>query len=363
MSLTRFAFLLGGLVSLAFGGCEPGDDGPSANAVPVRVLTYNIGNPDVIDADYPLRLRHQVYEDFVGAQIRELEPDIVLLQEVLPTTHCDTLDEADPALTCYDAANREPPVRRILGPDYTIVCDERLHVECIGVRVGFGTVVGVEVGGYELSGAPTPDLPMDTCEWAAGTCSNDFCDYESTVSAVTVQTEYGDLQVVHLHPNAAGSGFDGAYNGAPCRGLQLAQVFDGLTGHPDTPLVTANPTILGGDFNMDPVRMTSPDETAIWDAHVGAGARFTDFSPVDSDGVQYATRRGAFGMAIDHVLADRASGGCTVFGHDDGFGADPGTLPLDDGFDWTQVPDDVWYAGRIDHFAILCDLTLDFTLE
>jgi len=329
----------------------------------VRVLTYNIGNPNAEDPDYPLRLKHRVYESYVGAQIRALAPDIVLLQEVLPTTHCDTLDESDPALTCYDPANSAPPVRRILGPDYSIACDERLHVECIGVRVGFGQIPGVEPGGYVLSGAPTPDLPMSSCEWAAGTCSNDYCDYESTVSAVTVQTGYGDLRVVHLHPNAAGSGFDGAYNGAPCRALQLQQVFEGLPDQPDTPLISAHPTILGGDYNMDPVRMTSTYESALWDAHVGATGRFTDFTPTDDNGVQYATRRGAFGMAIDHVLADRSSGSCLVFGHDDGFGADPGTVPLDDGFDWTLVPDGQWYPGRIDHFAILCNLEIDFTME
>jgi endonuclease/exonuclease/phosphatase family metal-dependent hydrolase len=363
MKPTRFLLWMTLLGAVTLGACEPGDDAPPANAVPVRVLTYNIGNPNAEDSDYPLRLKHQDYEDYVGAQIRALEPDIVLLQEVLPATHCEALNETDPALTCYDAANSEPPVRRVLGPDYTIVCDERRHVECIGVRVGFGTIAGMEPGGYALSGAPTPDLPMDSCEWAEGTCSNDFCDFESTVSAVDVQTGYGDLRVVHLHPNAGGNGIDGAYTGAPCRALQLEQVFDGLTGHPNTPLVTPSPTILAGDFNMDPVRMTSPDETALWDVHVGSDGRFTDFSPTDDDAVQYSTRRGSFGLAIDHVLADRASGSCTVFGHDDGFGADPGTLPLDDGFDWTQVPDGKWYAGRLDHFAILCDLEIDFTME
>lgn len=356
------ALLAALLVAVALaGGCDDGDSGPSPDAVPVRVLTFNIGNPNADDPDYPLRLKHQAYEDYVGEQIRTLEPDIVLLQEVLPTTHCDTLDETDPALTCYYSDTREPPVRRILGPDYTIVCDSRLHVECIGVHVDFGAISGIPLGGYELSGAATPDLPMDSCDYAAGTCSNDFCDYESTVSAVTVETGFGELRVVHLHPNAAGSGFDGAYNGAPCRALQLQQVFEGLPGHDDTPLVTASPTVAAGDFNMDPIRMTSTEETAVWDAHIGPGNRFTDFTPTDDDGTQYATRRGAFGIAIDHVVADRAAGACTVFGHDEGFGPDPGTVSLDDGFDWSLVPDEEWYASRIDHFAILCDLTMDFT--
>jgi hypothetical protein len=59
------------------------------------------------------------------------------------------------------------------------------------------------------------------------------------------------------------------------------------------------------------------------------------------------------------VIADRATGACTVFGFDDGFGEDPGTVPLDQDFDWTLVPDGEYYAGRVDHFAIRCDLTFD----
>ena len=77
--------------------------------------------------------------------------------------------------------------------------------------------------------------------------------------------------------------------------------------------------------------------------------------------MQYATRRGAFGMAIDHVLLDAGTGTCTVHGYDEGFGDDPGTVAFDEEFDWTQVPDGVWYSGRIDHFALECDLEIDFT--
>jgi endonuclease/exonuclease/phosphatase family metal-dependent hydrolase len=343
------------LVAAACGG-----DDVTADAVPVRLLTYNIGNPDAEEPNYPLRLEDQVYEDYMGEQIRGLGADIVLHQEVLPPTHCATFAESDPAKTCYDSANREPPIRRILGPDYTIVCDARQHVECIGVHTAFGAIRGVDPGAFVLDGAATPPLPMESCVWADGECSDDYCDAESTVSAVAIDTAWGELGLVHVHPNAPGTNEAGAYTGAACRALQLAQVFDGVAGAGDAPLVTAQPTLIGGDFNLDPVRLIDDAEAAVWEAHVGPGQRFTDLTPVDENGDQHATRRMAFGLAIDHVLADRATGACTVHG-DDYIGTDPGTLPLDEGFDWAQMPDGEFFSGRIDHFAISCELVMDLT--
>jgi endonuclease/exonuclease/phosphatase family metal-dependent hydrolase len=343
---------------LVASGCASEDISP--DAVPVSVLDYNIGNPNADDEHYPLRLKDQAYEDHLGQELRALAPDVVFLQEVLPPTHCATFTETDAAYTCYDAANRESPIRRLLGDDYSIVCDARQHVECIGVRVGFGVIDGVTPGGFVLDGAATPPLPMDACNYAAGECSDDACDAEATVSAVTVTTDFGDLRVVHVHPNAAGANDMGVYTGAPCRARQLTQVFEGLAGFGDDPLVTSRPTLIGGDFNMDPVRLASDEEEALWQRHVGPGQRFVDLNPVDAEGLQFATHSQNFGLAIDHVLADRVTGGCMVHG-DDAFGSDAGTLPLDAGFDWSQMPDGEFYASRIDHFALSCDLTMDLS--
>lgn len=337
-----------------------GGESNSADAVPVTVLTYNIGNPNADGSAYQLRLKEQAYEDFVSGAVRALSPDVVLFQEVLAPTHCDTFTETDPSLTCFDNANRPSPVRRILGDDYSIVCDSRRHVECIGVHTDFGEIDGVTFGTLELSGALTPPLPMATCDWASGDCTNDLCDGEATVSAATVHTELGDVRIVHAHPNAPGTTTAGAYTGAPCRHLQLQQIFEGVTGAGDAPLVTGDTTIVAGDFNMDPVRFASDDEMSLWARNVGSSQRFTDMTPVDENGAQHATRRAGLGLAIDHVLADRASGSCIVHG-DDFLGTDPGTLPLDEGFDWALVPDGEFYAGRIDHFAVSCELSLDLT--
>jgi hypothetical protein len=97
-----------------------------------------------------------------------------------------------------------------------------------------------------------------------------------------------------------------------------------------------------------------------WARNVGAGNRFTDLTPIDENGAQHATRRAGLGLAIDHVLADRGTGACTVWG-DDYIGTDPGTLPLDQDFDWTTKPDGEFWIDRADHFAISCELELDLS--
>lgn len=336
----------------------PGCGGDDPHKLKLRVLTYNIGNPDDTDPNYALRLSYQSYEDYMGAQIRALDPDVVFLQEVLPPHTCEAFQETDAARTCYQAGDRPAAVQRILGVDYSVVCDGRKQVECMGVKVSFGTFDGVAAGGFELTGAETPPLPLESCVYALGECTKDKCDAESTVSAASVSTAKGPLRLVHAHPNAPGTTSSGGfYMGDACRKLQMQQVFEGLAGFGDVPLITAGPNLLAGDFNMDPVAFSTPAEVEVWDAWVGEGKRFTDFGPADATGTHYGTRWGAFGVAIDHVLAESASGRCQIFGEAE-MGAASGTQRLDEGF-VSSLPGGADFPGRIDHFAILCDLEID----
>jgi endonuclease/exonuclease/phosphatase family metal-dependent hydrolase len=329
----------------------------SPEPVALRLLTYNIGHPEGQDPHYAHRLKERSYEECVRDRLREQAADVVFLQEVLAPERCDGFVESDPAFTCYESAKRQPPVRRLLGPDYTIVCDSRRHVECIGVRTSFGAVSGIALGDLVLDGAETPPLPLEACEWALGRCSDARCDAESTVSAVTVTTRRGPLRLVHVHPMAPGRSERGVFWGGPCRYRQLQQVFEGLPGSGDVPLVAAGTSLVVGDFNLDPVRMAFESEAALWQRHVGEGRRFRDLTPSAQDGTQFGTRRASLGIATDHVLAERATGACTVHGH--GLGLDPGTEPLDAGCEGMRPPGMEGDAGRIDHFAISCDLTLD----
>ncbi len=315
----------------------------------LRLMTWNIGNPDARDPHYALRLKQQSYEDFVRDRILAFEPDVVFLQEVLSPAQCESFVERDPTRTCYDAARREPSIRRLLGPDYSIACDARRQVECIGVETSFGRIAGVPLGDLVLDAAETPDLPLAPCERTRGECSDERCDAESSVSAVRVETRRGPLRLVHVHPMAPGKSAAGVFWGEPCRYAQLRQVFERLASF--------GPGVVAGDFNLDPVRLIGARESALWSRNVGEGRRFRDLTPSAADDTAYGTRRGSFGIATDHVLVERGAGVCTVHGH--GIGADPGTDPLDADFDWSQLPGGERDAGRIDHFAITCELELD----
>lgn len=308
----------------------------------VRFMTFNAGNPDDAEPNYPLRLRDQVYEDFVAEAIESWRPDVIALQEVLPPHTCAAFEETDESRTCYEHERREPAARRLLGDDYSIVCDMRQQVECIGVHVDFGTIAGLEPGAMELFGAQTPELPAPSCNYAAGGCDQNLCDAESTISAVDVEShEFGPLRVVHLHPNASGFTGEGIfYLGNTCRTLQTEQAF-ALAGD-DVP------ALMLGDWNFDPDNtVLYGPEAGVWQDHVGADRRFADHGQRDPVGRRIATvGDDPAGVALDHVISDFADGTCQVI-----------RAPrFDDHFDFEQLAPGGAYTGRIDHHPVLCDL-------
>jgi endonuclease/exonuclease/phosphatase family metal-dependent hydrolase len=322
----------------------------------LRLLTWNVGNPDTRDPDYALRIADQGYEDFVRDRIAELAPDAVFLQEVLAPARCASFVERDASRTCHDASGREPPVRRLLGPDYSIVCDARRHVGCVGIHTAFGTIDGVAPGALVLDGAETSALPLAACDWLRGDCGDERCDAESSVSTLRVQTRRGPVRLVHVHLTAPAKSGSRVFWGEPCRHEQLRQAFAAASGGEGGG--AAAPSVIAGDFNLDPSRLIGRRESDLWTQNVGEDRRYRDLTPRAPDGTRYATRRGGLGIATDHVLASRATGDCTVHGR--GVGPDPGTEPLDAGFDWSRLPGAARHPARIDHFAITCELVLGF---
>ena len=299
----------------------------------VRFVTFNVGNPDTSDPRYALRIRSTTYEEGLAAKIQSWVPDVIALQEVLPPETCAAFEETDPTRTCYHHTSREVAVKRLLGEDYTAVCDQRAHVDCIGVRTSFGTIDGAASGTVAVSFASTPPLPLPPCIYAAGACDNTKCDAESTVSAVSVTTAKGPLRVIHVHPNATGQTGDGSiYVGAPCRAAQLVQAF-ALAGE--------GATLILGDWNFNPDSPLYPDENDVWDPLVGEGKRFRDHDERDESGRRVPTHEAALLSAVDHVVTDFATGECDV---------------LEDRVDADFEIEASDKRGRTDHRPTLCDL-------
>jgi hypothetical protein len=294
-----------------------------ARAPDLKILTYNIGN-SLKEAPYPLRLRDQSYEDYVGEQIRAEAPDIVLLQEVLSPTHCADFEETSPDRTCFNWQDRPAPVQRLLGDDYTIACDANEHVECIGVRKDFGSIDSLAPGEFGLDSAATESLPGNPCSYLKGDCNgrHDDCDAESSISTVLVTTEKRKIRIVHAHPTAIGE---------KCLEKQVKQSFA---------LVDDLPAVVGGDWNFDPTRYTDAIPASIWNDWIGKGRRFHSH---DMRRGECRLERTSVGQdaSLDRVATDFAEGRCRVL-------QDP---RLDEGFDFDALD-----GQRIDHFAVFCDL-------
>lgn len=319
----------------------------------LRVMTINVGNGED-EGPYALRLTHQAYEDWVGSRIRALAPRIVALQEVLPRHTCVDDGEAwedDARYTCFEADVREDQVRRLLGPDYSIVCDAVASVDCIGVHVDFGTIEGLAAGAYAPEWSGTLPFPegFRRCDFVGNGCleKRATCDRESSVMQARVVTALGDeIQVVHMHPSAFGQA---------CREHQLA---DGLrvareakAADPDVKLMVL------GDWNLDPDRLNRPVEEVLYYSHVGPGQLLREHDERDEECARVPT--GPFDLGtLDHVTTDFARGFCAVQ-HPTHvpLGADAPRGRFDDDFgDWDVFEDGEEDDLRLDHATVICDL-------
>lgn len=321
---------------------EQGDEEPSrvdwqmpeAGDSGFTVLVANLGNIDFRRCnDVAFNLCWTELEQTITARIAELAPDVVMFQEVLDPAQCDAVENPPEDHVCQlEMAGFQPPqARRLLGPDYTVVCDARNGYECIGVHTDFGTINGCEEG--------------ELCPRAARTAPPvEGCDEGFTLSAVTVAAGDTSFDVINGHPPSDAAG---ATEGRECRTAYFEHVFGA-----EATLVTSDTVVLGGDFNFDPYRQSDayPDIT-LWNTHVGfTGPTQAGDSPafayhsgvVEHDPPYWTSPLSK--TTLDHVVSTGLVGRCVTLG------AHPGLAPLDMG-----IGDQI---SRLDHLAQWC--TLDF---
>lgn len=326
----------------------------------LRVVSINVGNGRLHRVDpnlrpYALRIHHQAYEDFLAAEIQALRPAIVGLQEVLPRHTCVNAGaswENEALRTCFDALAREDAARRLLGPDYTIVCDRDASVDCLGVHVEFAAIEGLPLGGYDpvWPSSVGPPAGFDTCDYAKGECQTKAaeCDDESSILWADLTTIAGErIRVVHLHPSAIGDA---------CRETQLEQAF-ARAREPWASESAEAPvhTMMLGDWNMDPDRLGQPIEELLYYANVGPTRRLHEHDERDRECARIKTAPGDF-ATVDRVVSDFAKGRCRVF-HDThaslGCAAPLGRFDAD--FSTASLAGEDW-DDRMDHRALVCDL-------
>ena len=302
---------------------------PAGGADSFDVLVANVGNIDFSRCtSVAYNLCWAELEETIAGRIAALEPDVVLLQEVLTPSQCEGLSGLSEDHAC-NRTDPRPQARRLLGEDYTLVCDARRGYECVGVHRDFGAIDGCSMGELCSQGARTGP-PVDGC-------SDGF-----TISAVTIQTGSERFDVINAHPP---SDADGAEAGQKCREQYLQHVFGA-----DPSLMESDTVLVGGDFNLDPWRQqaTNPD-IALWKravdttfgTHAGEDASFTYHSGVVEHDPPYWSAP-ILAQTLDHVVSNGLVGRCVTLG------AHPGRAPLDRG-----IGNEI---ERMDHLAQWCQL-------
>ena len=319
--------------------CRPPARVRGSDPVPLRLMTWNVGNTDSRDPHDAYRLKQQRYEDHRD-RVREVAPDVVFLQELLLPTQCASFIEGDASWTCHDVAGRDAAVRRLLGPGYSIACDARGHVECIGVRTSFGAIAvhPRRAGARRRSDPPASLAP---CSWRQGECDDERCDAESTVSAVTVETIRGPLRPRSRPSHGAGQVRPRALlGGGSCpippapTGLRWRRRRTGArrpTFEPCGGRLQPRSVCLRGAGKRPYGRSTSARDAAF--ASDAAAPNAPSTPRAGEPGLRPRPGRSPTACAAN----------CTVHGR--GIGPDPGTEPLYVGFDWSALPDGARASG------------------
>lgn len=295
--MTRLPALAAALLAVAAMPLVATPTAAQAAPAPVRYLQANIGNINVGACnDVAVKICLAPVEDRAVASLRRIDPDVVAIQEVLPDI-CDRagdLEKNNPNHLCGGARRAGNMIDRLLPPG---VYDTRCNTspagasipipawDCFGVKRSRGSITT-----YDTRPAADP-----------ATCDNGF-----TVNIATLQLDGRTVQATSAHPQSGqGTGMQARDR---CRTIQLTDLFGAL---PRTV-----PTIVSGDFNLDPYR-ASDMSTAVFNANIGltgkpfvarSGAAEDAANPPFSSNICGASQADSTGLVLDG--ANPPVGGC-----------------------------------------------------
>lgn len=278
------------------------------------VLTANVGNGDPRCVIQLLKLCRSDVEARLTASLAELQAEVVALQETLPDHLCDSAPLVDPGNVCAGEYS-EPQVRRLLGPDYTITCEARNLIECVGVRTDVGEILGCELGAL--------------CESDRMATLPPGCRTQLTIYAVTVQVRGRVFDIVNAHPEN---------RSAECRLDSIRQIFEG-------DIVQEQEVLILGDLNMDPWRGDDVS-TEYWNTQVGPPETYAFYyhsGPAERVPPYPTLFYPLFERTLDHVASNFLEGTTLTLGEA------PGTARMDGGrgmdhrglYGWLSFPDPV----------------------
>lgn len=310
-----------GSESVAEATADAGVDAPADRPSPrlFTVMSVNVGNvADECKTSYGNRICLTEVERAIAESLRLHRPDLVAVQEAFPSRLCNSSVPKDEKKLCHEYQTRTPreSIRRLLGADYTISCEDRNRSECIAVRTDSGKILGCDLG--------------ELCYWSTVPEKSTGCDPSFTVSSVVVKLEGAAFTVVNVHGNSKTDA---------CRKQQLARVFEG-----DTRLIAGVRNLVLGTMSVDPFASGSTGPALeVWNRNVGPGKRFRYHSGTVEKSPPYPTT--GVGRVWDHLVSDFALGACVTLGKA------PGTAHL--------ITAAAHAKDGIDHFALKCRLFFD----
>lgn len=264
----------------------------------LTVLTVNVGNTSPLCWPYFVKLCRRAVETRIARNLQAVNPDLVAIQEILPPWMCENRRFTPPGSACAGSTG-VPQVRRLLGPDYTIVCETRNAFECIAVRTGAGEILSCDPGAL--------------CHTDRFERQPEDCRHSVSIMAATVQIKGRTFDVVNAH----------AENRSPaCRLAAIRQVFEPCG------LVREEKALIMGDFNLDPWREDDPS-IRYWRQQTGtdSASDYIYHSGIAEREPPYPTLRYPFfTRTYDHVLSNFLTGATQVLGES------PETARLDGGW-------------------------------
>ena len=265
------------------------------------ILTANVGNVDPMCLPLRLKLCRNEVEARVGAGIQSLSPDIVALQETLPPSLCTSLMALDSGNVCSNS-NESPQVGRLVGNDYTILCESRNSYEFIAVRKDIGGIRGCGEG--ELCLTDRIDEQPEGCR------------PNVAIMGTTLEIKGRTFDIINAHPES---------RSAECRTASLLQIFtdvgDGVG------LVREEHVLIVGDLNIDPWR---DDDLSVrtWNSFVGASEihpYYYHSGTAEHAPPYFTLKYPIYSRTYDHIVSNFLEGTTLVLGES------PDTYRLDGG--------------------------------
>ncbi len=277
---------------------------------------YGSDEADISDQYYGDGLAWQTNVDLTAQFFAELQPDVVVFQEIFYSGDCmDIPPEFHPGFVCETWQPGDPTVVEvIMGPDYQIACHLGRPDKCAAVRKDFGAIVGCD---------------QDFCLEGLDGVPIAGCGGGSRIGRGVIELPDGQqftLTSVHGTSGQTPDDWD-------CREQQVEQVFVDFDGEP---AANGRRNLVMGDLNTDPYRAVIDPSASRWLDFVDDDE---DFKFISEAGLTATpTYQGLFN--IDHVISEHfvGVGECEV----------PGITP---GVD--PVLDTVYF----DHHPIVCMLT------